>query len=64
VHSDAVGFGFADHLRADLTKSHQLILVDRLRLDALMREMRLASTGLADLTTAPGQAVSWGHVPS
>jgi hypothetical protein len=51
--SEAVGFGLADLLRSDLAKSRQLLLVDRLRLDALLREQRFAASGRVDTTTAP-----------
>ena len=51
--SDAVGFGLADLLRADLAKSHQLEIVDRLRLDALLREQQFATSGRVDPATAP-----------
>jgi TolB-like protein len=49
----ALGYGLADLLRVDLSKSSQLRIVDRLRLDAIMRELALASSGRADSSTAP-----------
>jgi TolB-like protein len=49
----ALGYGLADLLRVDLAKSSQLRIVDRLRLDAIMRELSLASSGRADSSTAP-----------
>jgi TolB-like protein len=48
-----LGYGLADLLRVDLSKSSQLRIVDRLRLDAIMRELALASSGRADSSTAP-----------
>ena len=49
----ALGYGFADLLRVDLAKSQQLRIVDRLRLDAIMRELALATSGRADSSSAP-----------
>jgi TolB-like protein len=49
----ALGYGLADLLRVDLSKSAQLRIVDRLRLDAIMRELSLAASGRADSSTAP-----------
>ena len=49
----AIGYGLADLLRVDLSKSRQIRIVDRIRLDAIMRELQLASSGRADSTTAP-----------
>src|SRR4029450_14003520 len=49
----ALGYGLADLLRVDLAKSSQLRIVDRLRLDAIMRELSLAASGRADSSTAP-----------
>jgi len=49
----ALGYGLADLLRVDLAKSSQLRIVDRLRLDAIMHELALASSGRADSSTAP-----------
>lgn len=48
-----LAFGLADLLLADLATSRQLVVVDRVRLDALMREIRLAGRGLVDSATAP-----------
>ena len=49
----ALGYGLADLLRVDLSKSRQLRIVDRIRLDAIMRELQLAASGRADSATAP-----------
>ena len=49
----ALGYGLADLLRVDLSKSSQLRIVDRLRLDAIMRELALGTSGRADSSAAP-----------
>lgn len=49
----ALGYGLADLVRVDLSKSRQLRIVDRIRLDAIMRELQLAASGRSDSTTAP-----------
>jgi len=41
-----LGFGLADFLMTDLARSGEVRVVDRLRLDALIREMRLATSAL------------------
>ena len=48
-----LGYGIADLLLNDLARSRQLQVVDRLRLDALMRETALAQSGATDPATAP-----------
>jgi TolB-like protein len=48
-----LGYGLADILITDLQRSGQLQLVDRLRLDALLREMQLVEAGRVDPATAP-----------
>ncbi len=48
-----LSYGLADLLMEDLSRSGQLQIVDRLRLDAMLRELRLASTGRIDQGTAP-----------
>jgi len=48
-----LGYGLADLLRVDLSKSSQLRIVDRLRLDAIMKELELAASGRADSSSAP-----------
>jgi TolB-like protein len=48
-----LAYGLADLLMEDLSRSSQVQIVDRLRLDALLRELRLASTGRIDTATAP-----------
>ena len=48
-----LAYGLADILITDLQRSGQLQLVDRLRLDALLREVKLAEAGRVDPTTAP-----------
>src|SRR5215207_5259015 len=49
----ALGYGLADILITDLQRSGQLQLVDRLRLDALLREVQLVDAGRVDPATAP-----------
>lgn len=48
-----LGYGLADLLMTDLARSSQIRLVDRLQLDAIMRELDLAQSGRVDTTTAP-----------
>ncbi|MGZ8470417.1 MAG: CsgG/HfaB family protein [Gemmatirosa sp.] len=48
-----LAYGLADLLLADLAVSRQLVVVDRVRLDVLVREIRLAGRGLVDSATAP-----------
>ena len=48
-----LGYGLADMLMTDLSRSSQLRIVDRLRMDALLRELKLAQAGLVDPATAP-----------
>lgn len=48
-----LGYGLADMLMTDLARSGQLQIVDRLRMDALLRELKLAQAGLVDPATAP-----------
>jgi TolB-like protein len=50
---EPLGYGLADLLMTDLARARQLRIVDRLRLEALLRELRLASTGSVDTTAAP-----------
>ncbi|CAN5388920.1 hypothetical protein BH09GEM1_BH09GEM1_38850 [soil metagenome] len=48
-----LGFGLADMLLTDLARSSQLTVVERGRMDALLREMKLVDSGLVDTTQAP-----------
>jgi TolB-like protein len=48
-----LAYGLADLLLADLAVSRQLVVVDRVRLDVLVREIRLGGSGLVDTATAP-----------
>ena len=48
-----LGYGLADILITDLQRSDQLQLVDRIRLDALLREVKLVEAGRVDPQTAP-----------
>jgi TolB-like protein len=47
-----LGFGLADFLMTDLARSREIQLVDRLRLDALIRELRLANSSLSSNDSA------------
>lgn len=49
----SLGFGLADLLITDLSRSAQLQVVDRTRTDALLRELALARSGRVDSATAP-----------
>ena len=48
-----LAYGLADLLMTDLAQSAQLRVVERLRLDALLREIHLVETGRVDTSTAP-----------
>ena len=48
-----LAYGLADLLTTDLARSSQLQLVDRIALDATLRELRLVETGRVDPATAP-----------
>ncbi|HEY7878015.1 MAG TPA: CsgG/HfaB family protein [Gemmatimonadaceae bacterium] len=48
-----LGYGLADLLITDLSRSAQLQIVDRVRVDALLRELTLAGSGRVDSATAP-----------
>lgn len=48
-----LSYGLADLLMTDLSRSAELKIVDRLRLESVVREVRLASTGLVDSSSAP-----------
>lgn len=48
-----LGYGLADLLITDLSRSAQLRVVDRVQVDALLRELKLAGSGRVDSATAP-----------
>lgn len=48
-----LGFGIADLLSSDLTRSPQLRLVERLHTDAILRELDLVDQGITDPKSAP-----------
>ncbi len=48
-----LGFGLADLLTTDLAVSASLEVVERVNMDALLRELGLASSGRVDSATAP-----------
>jgi TolB-like protein len=49
----ALGWGLADLLTTDLARSRTLVVVERMQIDALLRELRLAATGRVDSASAP-----------
>jgi len=49
----ALGWGLADLLTTDLARSRALQVVERVQVDALMRELDLAASGRVDSSTAP-----------
>jgi len=48
-----LAYALPDLLMADLAQSHQVVVVDRIRLDAMLRELHMVSSGRVDPTTAP-----------
>ncbi|MFN2399688.1 MAG: CsgG/HfaB family protein [Gemmatimonadaceae bacterium] len=52
-NTSALGFGVADLLITDLAVSSRLRVVDRIRIDAVLRELNLANSGRMDSATAP-----------
>jgi TolB-like protein len=48
-----LGFGIADLLSTDLTRSPQLHLVERIHTDAILRELDLVDAGVTDPRSAP-----------
>ena len=48
-----LAYALPDLLMTDLAQSHQVVVVDRIRLDAMLRELHLVSSGRVDTTTAP-----------
>jgi TolB-like protein len=59
-----LAYGLADLLMTDLSRSPQLQVVDRLRLDALLRELQLVDYGRVDTATGPrvGKLVGARHL--
>jgi TolB-like protein len=49
----ALGYGLADLLAADLARSKKLQVVDRVQLNAVLREIGLVEAGRVDTNTAP-----------
>lgn len=49
----SLGFGLSSLLAVDLARSAKLTVVERLRIDAVLRELKLAQSGRVDTTTAP-----------
>jgi TolB-like protein len=48
-----LAYALPDLLMGDLAQSHQVVVVDRIRLDAMLRELHLVSSGRVDPSTAP-----------
>jgi TolB-like protein len=48
-----LAYGLADLLLTDLAQSQRIVIVDRLQMDALRRELQMVSNGIADSTNAP-----------
>jgi TolB-like protein len=48
-----LGFGLAEFLSTDLAVSNRLVVVDRLRLGAILRELKLVEEGVTDPHGAP-----------
>lgn len=48
-----LGFGLADLLSADLSRSSQIQMVERLHMDAILRELDLVDQGITDPRAAP-----------
>ena len=59
-----IAFALSDFIMADLAKSSQLVVVNRLRFDAVLRELDLARSGRVDPATAPrvGKLVGAGRL--
>ncbi len=49
----ALGYGLAALMASDLARSERLVVVERLHLDAVIRELDLMSSGAVDSTNAP-----------
>jgi TolB-like protein len=48
-----LSYGLADLMMTDLAQSRQITVVDRLQLDAMLRELALTGSGRVDQATAP-----------
>lgn len=48
-----LGYGLAELIMTDLARSRQIVVVDRLRIQALLRELRLVATGVTDPAGGP-----------
>ena len=61
---EPLSYGLADLLMTDLARSKELRVVDRLQLDALLRELDLAEAGRVDSLAAPrvGKLVGARHL--
>ena len=59
-----LAFALSDFIMADLAKSSQLVVVNRLRFDAILRELDLARSGRVEPATAPrvGKLIGAGRL--
>ena len=59
-----LAYGLADLLTTDLARSHEVEIVDRLALDATLRELQLAGSGRVDASSAPrvGRIIGAGRL--
>src|SRR5262249_62134906 len=48
-----LGYGLAELLSTDLAVSNRLVVVDRLKIDAILRELKLVDEGVTDPRGAP-----------
>lgn len=51
--SNVLAYGLADLLMVDLSRSRRLAVVERTRMDAMLRELQLVSAGRIDSNSAP-----------
>lgn len=51
--SQPLALGLAELLTTDLSKARSLTVVERLRIDAILKELELGQSGMVDLDTAP-----------
>jgi TolB-like protein len=61
---EPLGHGLAELLMTDLARSSRLIVVDRLRVQALLRELALGATGVVDQASSPrmGRIIGARHL--
>jgi TolB-like protein len=61
---EPLGHGLAELLMTDLARSSRLIVVDRVRIHALLRELELGGTGVVDQASSPraGRIIGARHL--